>query len=197
MTESALDRRVVIRKLLADRGEMLVVSGLGGTTWDVASVGDDPLNFYVWGGMGGAASMGLGLALAQPDRRVLVVTGDGEMLMGIGSLATIALKAPANLAVVVIDNERYGETGMQETHTAHGVDLAGFATAAGIPTALTVSDSAGLDDLAAKLGDLKGPLFATVKVTNNQGPMILPPRDAAYVKNRFRVALLGEQAAMR
>jgi thiamine pyrophosphate-dependent acetolactate synthase large subunit-like protein len=112
-----LRRREVALALTADRADMLVVAGLGSTAWDVTAAADHPLNFPLWGAMGGAAMIGLGLALAQPDRRVLVITGDGEMLMGLGSLATIAVQRPANLAVVVFDNERYGETGMQPTHT--------------------------------------------------------------------------------
>ncbi len=108
-----LDRREAVATILGDRGDALVVTGLGAPTWDVASVGDSPLNFYLWGAMGGAAMLGLGLALAQRQRRVLVVTGDGEMLMGLGSLATIGPERPSNLSIVVLDNERYGETGMQ------------------------------------------------------------------------------------
>ena len=126
-----LDRRRLVARLLAARGDALVVSGLGAPSWDVAAAGDDDRNFYLWGGMGGAAMVGLGVALAQPKRRVLVLTGDGEMLMGLGALATIGVRRPPNLALVVIDNERYGETGGQHTHTSHGVDLAGIAAAAG------------------------------------------------------------------
>ena len=128
-----LRRREVAARLLADAGDLLVVAGLGSTAWDVTAAGDRPLNFPLWGAMGGATMVGLGLALAQPERRVLVITGDGELLMGIGSLATIAVQRPPNLAIVVFDNERYGETGMQATHTAHGVDLAGVAAACGFP----------------------------------------------------------------
>src|SRR5438876_1711086 len=124
-------RREVVKKLLENRGELLVIAGLGSTAWDITAAGDSPLSFPMWGGMGQAAMMGLGLALAQPERRVLVITGDGEMLMGLGSLATIGVQKPGNLSVVVIDNERYGETGMQETHTARGVDLAAAALACG------------------------------------------------------------------
>ena len=126
-----LNRRDVVSRIVRDRGDALFVTGLGSATWDAAAAGDHRNNFYLWGGMGGAAATGLGLARAQPDRRVIVLTGDGEMLMGIGSLATIAVSAPSNLAVCVIDNQHYGETGMQETHTGHGVDLAGMAAAAG------------------------------------------------------------------
>src|ERR671925_2246064 len=126
-----LARRSAIARILADRGDMLVVTGLGSPTYDCAAAGDHPLNFYLWGAMGSAVTVGLGLALAQPRRRVLVVTGDGEMLMGLGALATVAVKRPHNLAIVVIDNEHYGETGMQRSHTSLGVDLAGIARVAG------------------------------------------------------------------
>ena len=128
---ATLKRREVVAQLLEGRGELLVVAGLGSTAWDCTAAGDHPLTFPLWGAMGQAAMMGLGLALAQPKRRVLVITGDGEMLMGIGSLATIGVQRAANLSVVVIDNERYGETGMQATHTASGVDLAAVARACG------------------------------------------------------------------
>src|SRR5207245_4041724 len=121
------DRRVAIRTLLDNRGDLLLVTGLGSTTWDAAAVGDDDRNFYLWGAMGAAAMVGLGLAIAQPDRRVLVVTGDGEMLMGLGALATIGVQRPPNLAVAVFDNGHYGETGMQRSHTDHGRSLSGLA----------------------------------------------------------------------
>src|SRR3954465_12633986 len=127
-----LHRREVVKELLRDRKDLLVVAGLGSTAWDIPAAGDSPLSFPMWGAMGQAAMMGLGLALAQPARRVLVLTGDGEMLMGLGAFATIGVQQPANLTIVVIDNERYGETGMQATHTAHGIDLAGVARASGL-----------------------------------------------------------------
>src|SRR5215831_11168755 len=115
--ENKLSRRGAIARILAGRGDTLLVTGLGSPTYDCAAAGDHPLNFYLWGAMGSAVTVGLGVALAQPKRRVLVITGDGEMLMGLGALATVAVKKPDNLAIVVIDNERYGETGMQRTHT--------------------------------------------------------------------------------
>jgi thiamine pyrophosphate-dependent acetolactate synthase large subunit-like protein len=189
-----LQRRDVVARILRDRGETLVVTGLGSTTWDAAACGDHPNNFYLWGGMGGAAVMGLGVALAQPDRRVLVITGDGEMLLGIGALATIAVAAPANLAICVIDNERYGETGMQETHTAHGLDMAGMAAAAGFRATATVTDEAGVETQVAVLLEAPGPVFATVKVTTDPVTLVLPPRDGTWLKHRFREALLGEAA---
>src|SRR5215211_7748433 len=130
-----LDRREFVKKLLADRGDMLVVTGLGSPSYDVAAVGDDPRNFYLWAAMGSAAMVGLGVALAQPRRRVLVITGDGEMLMGIGSLATIGVQQVTNLSIVVLDNQHYGETGMQASHTSYGVDLVAMAKAARFKTA--------------------------------------------------------------
>ena len=136
--------------------------------------------------------IGLGLALAQPGRRVLVITGDGEMLMGLGAFATIAVKRPKNLAVVVIDNEVYGETGMQYTHTRFGVDLAGVAAAAGFESARTVYTQSDLDILSMALYDAPGPLFADVKVSTERHETVLPPRDGTYLKHRFRAALLGD-----
>ena len=130
--KATLHRRQVVKELLRERKKLLVVAGLGSTAWDCTAAGDSPLTFPMWGAMGQAAMIGLGLALAQPRRRVAVITGDGEMLMGLGSLATIGVQQPRNLTVVVIDNERYGETGMQATHTAHGVDLAAIARGCGL-----------------------------------------------------------------
>src|SRR5277367_1328273 len=142
MDAMMLDRRELVRQLLIDRGDLLVVSGLGSATYDVAAAGDHPLNFYLWGAMGGAAMIGLGLALAKPDRRVAVLTGDGEALMGLGSLATIGVKLPANLAIVVLDNQHYGETGMQPSHTMAGIDLVAVARACKFADARAISDLA-------------------------------------------------------
>ena len=192
-----LRRRDVVARLLSERGDLLVVSGLGAPTWDVTAAGDGPGNFPLWGAMGGAAMVGLGLALAQPERRVLVITGDGEMLMGLGSFATVAAKQPENLALVVLDNERYGETGMRATHPAGKVDLTAVAAACGFPIAETVTDEAGL---AAALpliaGANDGPVFVTVKVRAENLPLDMPPKDGAYLKDRFRVALLGVDNAV-
>jgi thiamine pyrophosphate-dependent acetolactate synthase large subunit-like protein len=189
-----LRRREVAQALLADRGDMLVVAGLGSTAWDVTAAGDHPLNLPLWGAMGGAAAIGLGLALAQPERRVLVITGDGDMLMGLGTLATIAVQRTSNLAIVVFDNERYGETGMQPTHTAHRVDLAAMAQAAGLAATGTVQDQAGLEAALPAIRAEPGPVFYAVKVRAEPLPFALPPKDGAYLKDRFRNALLGAQA---
>jgi len=192
--KATLHRREVARILLQDRGDLLVVAGLGSTAWDVTAAGDSPLSFPLWGAMGNAAMFGLGLALAQPGRRVLVLTGDGEMLMGLGSLATIGVQRPRNLAVVVIDNEHYGETGMQRTHTAAGADLAKVAQGCGIRNAKLVRSKGQLALLRKAIHHGAGPLFAQVKVIAEKIPLVLPPRDGSLLKARFRKALLGEGA---
>lgn len=187
-----LERRAVMRMLVADRGDdLLVVPGLGSTTYDLAAAGDHPLNFYLWGAMGGAAMIGLGLALAQPNKRVLVVTGDGEMLMGLGGLATVAVQRPRNLAIAVIDNERYAETGLQRTHTAYGVDLPGIAAAAGFEIAEGVRSERELAAVVPLLRGAHGPVFAAIKVRPDRPPFVLPCKDGVELKNRFRRALLG------
>jgi thiamine pyrophosphate-dependent acetolactate synthase large subunit-like protein len=184
-----LDRRAAIRMLLADRGELLVVTGLGSTTWDAAAVGDNHRNFYLWGAMGAAAMVGLGLALAQPERTVLVVTGDGEMLMGLGALATIGVTRPSNLAIAVFDNGRYGETGMQPSHTEGAVSLAGVARACGIEQVFDIAEAAALGDFAARVRSAKATLFARIAITAEDAPRILPPADAVLLKHRFRRAI--------
>ena len=195
MTDARLDRREVVQALLDRREELLVVAGLGSSAWDCTAAGDHPLTFPLWGAMGSACMMGLGLALAQPRRRVLVVTGDGEMLMGLGSLATIAAQRPRNLAIVVLDNERYGETGMQETHTALGTDLAAVARGCGFPETEIIRTGARIATVRTAIHRGKGPLFYQVKVKRDAVPLVLPPRDGALLKHRFREALLGRKAA--
>jgi thiamine pyrophosphate-dependent acetolactate synthase large subunit-like protein len=189
-----LHRREMLREVLRDRGGLLVVAGLGAPAWDVTALGDTPLNLPLWGGMGGAAMVGLGLALAQPERRVLVVTGDGEMLMGIGALATIAVQAPANLSILVQDNERYGETGMQETATRFGVDLAAMAEGAGIRRTLRVLTPEHVPALRHAIHAGEGPVFAVAKVDAAALPLVLPPREGAILQARMREALLGPAA---
>jgi thiamine pyrophosphate-dependent acetolactate synthase large subunit-like protein len=192
---ATLDRRKVVADILQKRGDALVVPGLGAPTWDTAAAGDHPLDFANWGGMGGAAMIGLGLALAQPRRRVLVITGDGDMLMGLGSLATIAVQRPRNLSVIVLDNEAFGETGMQATHTRYGVDLPAIARASGFRSAGTIYTLSQLRTWIPRLYRQPGPVFASIKVTTERVPMVLPRlRDGVAIKNRFREALLGDKA---
>jgi thiamine pyrophosphate-dependent acetolactate synthase large subunit-like protein len=195
LTESGrLDRRQLAAALLADRGEMICIAGLGAPAWDITAVGDHPLNLPLWGGMGGAAMIGLGLALAQPRRKVLVLTGDGEMLMGLGALATIAVKKPRNLSIVVQDNEHYGETGMQETATRHGVDLVAMAQGAGFPRTFRVTRPEDVPALKAAIHAGEGPLFAVAKVDAASQKLVLPPRDGSILQNRMREAILGPAA---
>ncbi len=187
-----LRRREVVAAMLADRGDMLVVAGLGAPVWDCTAVADHPLNFPLWGAMGGAAAMGLGLAMAQPERRVLVITGDGEMLMGLGALTTIGAQKPDNLAIVVCDNERYGETGMQLTHTAGGLDLPAMALAAGFASAAGISSDNEFKAALPAIRSAPGPAFWSIKIrAENLAIGAMPPKDGVTLKDRFRAALLG------
>ncbi len=185
-----LDRRAAVARLLRDRDEMLVVSGLGSPTYDVHAAGDHEGNYYLWGAMGSAALVGLGLAQAQLDRIVMVVTGDGEQLMGLGGLATIAIAAPPNLVIIVLDNGHYGETGMQRSHTGFGLDVAAMARSAGFAEARTIANEAQLEEVARSIREIpSGPRFFAVKVRPESLPRSLPPRDAVYGKNRLRAHL--------
>ena len=188
----ALDRRAVVAELLRDPGdtpggELLVVTGLGSSTYDAGAAGDRPENFYLWGAMGGAAMIGLGLAIAQPTRRVLVITGDGEALMGMGALSTIAAKRLPNLAIVVLDNAQFGETGHQASHTGLGTDLAAVAAGCGWANSCTVT--AWEDILALRARVRQEAVFAVVKISAAEVPRFLPIRDGARLTARFRDAL--------
>ena len=185
--DGTLDRRAAVAELLRDPDDLLVVSGLGSATYDVGAAGDRPLNFYLWGAMGGAAMIGLGLALAQPKRRVLVLTGDGEMLMGMGALASIAAAGAPNLAVAVLDNARFGETGAQWSHTGYTTDLAAVAAACGWRATAVAHDMAEVAALRPRLRS--EPLFAVLRISPAEVPRHLPPRDGAYLTDRFRRAL--------
>jgi thiamine pyrophosphate-dependent acetolactate synthase large subunit-like protein len=189
-----LDRRKFVQNLLADRNDLLVVSGLGSPTYDVAACGDHPLNFYLWGAMGGAAMIGLGLALAQPERRVLVLTGDGEALMGLGSLATIGVKQPGNLAVVVLDNQHYGETGMQPSHTRAGIDLVAVAKACKFTDGLHVSDMRDVNRVHDLVHNGRGPILVQARISSEDTTRVLPTRDGHAIKLRFMQELGGGPA---
>ncbi|HEY4333201.1 MAG TPA: thiamine pyrophosphate-dependent enzyme, partial [Ilumatobacteraceae bacterium] len=187
---AVLDRRDAVARLLAEGEGPLVVTGLGSPTYDVHAHGDHEANYYLWGAMGAAALVGLGLAQAQPTRRVLVITGDGEQLMALGGLATIAVARPANLDIVVLDNERYGETGMQVSHTALGIDIAAVAAAMGFADSRVVRTEAELTQLIGdRIDDADGPRLAVVKVRPENLPRSMPSRDAVFIKNRFRAHL--------
>ena len=178
------------------RGNALAIAGLGSPVWDLAASDHQPENFYNWGGMGCAVSMGLGCALAQPKRNVWVITGDGEALMGVGSFATVANQRPDNLVIIILDNEHYGETGMQKTHTSGGTDLAAMAAGAGIPTTMTVHSDEDLNNLINALKTSPLPLVANIKVENTKPKLVLPSRDGVYIKTRFRQAVLGLTEAL-
>jgi thiamine pyrophosphate-dependent acetolactate synthase large subunit-like protein len=185
-----LERRSVVSGLLAARKDAVVVGGLGASTYDIAAAGDHDRNFYLWGAMGGAVMIGLGVALAQPQLPVVVITGDGEMLMGMGSLATVGLQKPANLTIVVLDNEVYGETGGQASHTATTVDLVGVARACGISDARAIATMADVEAFAPALQDVSsGPRFASVKIDGANLERVLSSRDGTFIVTRIRGAL--------
>jgi thiamine pyrophosphate-dependent acetolactate synthase large subunit-like protein len=189
-TANLLERRSVVASLLAKRKDAVVVGGLGASTYDIAAAGDHDRNFYLWGAMGGAVMIGLGIALAQPKLPVVVITGDGEMLMGMGSLATVGLQKPGNLTIVVLDNERYGETGGQASHTAATVDLVGVAKACGIADARTLATTAEIEAFAAGIQDVSaGPRLASVKIDGANLERVLSSRDGTFIVNRIRGAL--------
>jgi thiamine pyrophosphate-dependent acetolactate synthase large subunit-like protein len=182
-----LNRREAVKTLLVDRGDLLVVTGLGSSSYDVFDAGEHPGNFYLWGAMGGAAMVGLGPALAQPNRPVVVITGDGEQLMGIGGLLTIAAKKPANLTVVVLDNGHFGETGMQVSHSGLGARLDVIAAGAGLRSVTEITDIKGITEFRTKLQGIDdGPRFARICIASGHLERALPPRDGVFLKNRFR-----------
>jgi len=185
-----LERRSVVGSLLAQRKDAIVVGGLGASTYDIAAAGDHDRNFYLWGAMGGAVMIGLGVALAQPDVPVVVITGDGEMLMGMGSLATVGLQKPGNLTIVVLDNEVYGETGGQASHTAATVDLVGVARNCGIAEARAIATMAEIEAFATSMHDVaSGPRFASIKIDSANLERVLSSRDGTFIVNRVRAAL--------
>ena len=189
MNSGALDRRAVVATLLAGRDNVLVVTGLGSASYDVMAAGDHDNNYYLWAAMGSAAMVGLGIACAQTDKSVLVITGDGEMLMGLGALATIAVQKPKNLTIAVLDNGHFGETGMQLSHAGRGVELNRVAYACGFEQADVITDLNGVDALRKTVKARTHLTLATIKIKAENPPRVLPPRDGVYIKNRFRAAL--------
>ena len=185
-----LERRSVVSGLLAERKDAIVVGGLGASTYDIAAAGDHDRNFYLWGAMGGAVMIGLGIALAQPELPVVVITGDGEMLMGIGSLATVGLQKPGNLTIVVLDNEVYGETGGQASHTAATVDLVGVARSCGITDARAIATMADIEAFAPSMQEVSsGPRFVSIKIDSANLERVLSSRDGTFIVTRIRGAL--------
>lgn len=184
-----IQRRPFVAELLKLRAGALVVPGLGSPTWDCSAAGDNPEYLYSWGGMGLALPTALGIAIAQPDRRVLCLTGDGEIMMGIGSLAVVADQAPGNLAILVLDNEHFGETGRQTGLTSHKADLTAVARGFGIPNTFTATSQDEVPALAKLLFHTPGPSFAVAKIALSEDPWALPEKDGAAIARRFQVAL--------
>lgn len=190
MVENRLHRRAFVAEVLAGRGDALAVTGLGSATWDCAAAGDVAENFYLWGGMGLAVPTALGLALAQPERRVIAVTGDGEMMMGLGALAVVAAEAPANLSILVLDNERFGETGQQDGLTGRRADLCAIAAGAGIGHTMLVERAEQIAEATRLLFETPGPAFVLAKIAEAETPASHPERDGVVIASRFRNALL-------
>jgi thiamine pyrophosphate-dependent acetolactate synthase large subunit-like protein len=185
-----LERRSVVAALLKTRKDAIVVGGLGASTYDIAAAGDHERNFYLWGGMGGAVMIGLGIALAQPKLPVVVITGDGEMLMGMGSLATVGLQKPGNLTIIGLDNEVYGETGGQASHTGANTDLVGVAKACGISQARELATMAETEAFAPLMQNVSsGPRFASIKIDSANLERVLANRDGSFIVTRIRGAL--------
>jgi thiamine pyrophosphate-dependent acetolactate synthase large subunit-like protein len=188
-TPNKIARRPLMAELLERRGGALIVAGLGSPTWDCFAAGDSAEYLYSWGGMGLAVPTALGVALAQPGRRVVCVTGDGEMLMGIGSLAVVADQRPANLGILVLDNESFGETGRQRGLTSDHADIAAVARGFGIARTLTATEQGAIGELAELLFETPGPALAVAKIALTEDPWALPEKDGAAIAHRFRAAL--------
>ena len=184
-----LKRREVVKKIIDNRGESKVITGLGSATYDVFDAGDSDSNFYLWGAMGGAAMTGLGLALAKPDTPTIVITGDGEQLMGMGSIASIGVQKPKNLAIIILDNGYFGETGMQKSHTSQGVDLHSIAKASNFKHSFLINCQDDFDNFISFLPPSDGPIFANIKIESKNPPRRLPILDGVELKNRFRRSL--------
>ena len=188
----ALDRREAVPALVGRHEDFLIVAGLAGTARDMAAMTDDGAHVYAMAGaMGAAAMTGFGLALAQPERRVLVVTGDGELLMNVGALATIAVENPPNLSILCVDNGHYGETGYQKSHTSLGVDLEKMAIGAGFKSTRTVTRKDQIDDASKLIRETNGTTFVCLRVKATKPPSFRRLLDPAACRNRFRASLLG------
>lgn len=191
-----MNRLDASRLLIAAVASDPIVASLGHPAYDLFAAGDRPANFYTWGSMGLASSIGLGLALARPERRVFVVDGDGSLLMNLGSLATIGWTRPPNLVLIVWDNEEYGTTGGQETATAHGADLEAAARAMGAAATATVTSAEEFAAVIARARVEPGPWVIVAKVTES-APTMKPPLDCVFIKQRFMAAIGQPEDATR
>jgi thiamine pyrophosphate-dependent acetolactate synthase large subunit-like protein len=187
-----LDRCKAVPALIGRHEDFLIVSGLAGTSRDIATLTHDGAHSYTMAGaMGGACMIGLGLALARPEKRVLAVTGDGELLMNVGALATIGVLNPPNLAILCVDNGHYGETGYQKSHTSLGVDLERIAVGSGIKATRTITVEEELANGARLLREGNGTAFVLLRVKPTDPPAFKRNMDPSACRNRFRAALLG------
>jgi thiamine pyrophosphate-dependent acetolactate synthase large subunit-like protein len=191
--KTGIDRRAFVAALVTQCPEALVLPGLGSSNYDLYAAGDRAQNFYMWGAMGGAAGIGLGLAIAQPEKQILVLTGDGEQLMGLGMLATIGAQQPKNLTIVILDNGHFGETGMQQSHTSLGTDLVAVAKGCAISNARHVTEFDDISHIAHCIQACDAPSLFQVSVRADEVPKTLPTRDGVFIKNRFRSFLGLEQ----
>ena len=187
-----LDRKQAVPAIVGDPSDLLIVCGLAGASKDIAHLTNDGDNIFTMAGaMGGATAMGLGLALSRPDKRVLVVTGDGELLMNVGTLATVGIMKPANLSILCVDNGHYGETGYQESHTQRGVDLEVIAQGSAIPVTRTVTTEDQIAEAAQVLRNSNASSFVLLRVSTEPPPAVKRSMDASERKTAFRRALLG------
>ena len=185
MSDNYLQRRALTSELLARRDGTLVVPGLGSPTWDCFAAGHSDDYLYSWGGMGLAAATALGVAIAQPDKRVLCLTGDGEMMMGMGSLSVIGAEAPENLAILVLDNEHFGETGRQPG-LATTTDLCAVASAVGFRETMLVTEMDQIEACAEMLFRTPGPVLGLAKIALSKDPLLLPEKDGVMIAQAFR-----------
>ena len=184
-----IQRRPFVADLLSRRNGALIVPGLGSPTWDIFAAGDSAEYLYSWGGMGLAVPTALGLALAQPSRRIVAITGDGEMMMGIGSLGVVADQAPRNLGILVLDNEAFSETGRQRGLSGNRADLCAVAKGFGIAETLLVTETGQTPALAELLFTKPGPVLAVAKIAITEDPWRLPEKDGGAIARRFKAAI--------
>jgi len=192
-----LNRATLTRRLVSKlRNHEAVVAGIGNTNWDLFGAGHRPENFYMLGSMGLACPIALGVALAQPERGVIALEGDGSILMSLGCLATIGKVAPRNLTIIIWDNGIHQITGKQPTATAGSTDIVAVARGAGIPNCHWVRTEAHFDQLLTRHFIEDGPLFLAAKIDDKAGP-IQTPRDPALIRNRFMKGLgVGKAGAL-
>lgn len=189
MSDTRLNRRAVVVELLRNRADLIVCTGLGSPSYDVMAAGDHDRNYYLWAAMGSAAMLGLGIAMSRPEDSVLVVTGDGEMLMGLGALATIAVQAPKNLSIAVLDNGHYGETGMQRSHAGFGVELDQVAKSLKFDWTARLTEMKQIPEFRERIHSKTALNFAAIQIDTVEEARVLPSRDGVYIKNRLRAAL--------